>query len=484
VKQGSDPRKQRRRHAEKQQSRRLREKNQDLRTENEALRKQSEALRKQNEALREEKERLEQENRRLQDRVEELQRAALRPAAPYRRELRNKVAPEKKKRPGRKPGHAGSFRPVPEHVDEKVEVPLQDCPQCGGTQLQDVQPVVQYIEEVPPVRPLVVKVTTWQATCLTCGPVQSLHPLQTSTAQGAAKVQLGPRALALGAMLNKAHGMTVRTTCRVLEDLVGLHITPGGLAQALQRVARKLQPEYEKLKVQLRHSAAAFADETSWWVGEPGWWLWVFTDPQTTLYRVDESRGSAVVREILGDDFQGVLVSDCLSSYDPPEYRKHKCIAHHFKAIAAARDSPESRDSSYLDEWSLFFKTVIAVHALCLEEGSQAHRQVITRLEAWRDRLLDHTPRQPGELAVHNRLDKQRAHLLGCLEEPAAEPTNNRAERALRPAVIARKLSCGNKTLQGKQAWEILTSLAATCRQRDLDLVELLASRMTLAPTR
>jgi hypothetical protein len=146
-------------------------------------------------------------------------------------------------------------------------------------------------------------------------------------------------------------------------------------------VAGKLACEYQALLQGLRDSPAVFTDETSWWVGGPGWWLWMFTTPGATVYRVDESRGSQVVKQTLGEDFAGMLVSDCLSSY-----------------------------------------------------------------------------------------------------EPAAEPTNNRAERELRPAVIARKLSCGNKTPAGRTCCEVLASIARTCSQRAEDFVDFLAARLPLSP--
>ena len=102
----------------------------------------------------------------------------------------------------------------------------------------------------------------------------------------------------------------MRTTCRVLWDLTGLRVTAGGLAQALQRVAGKVQGQHQALVDDIRASPAVFADETSWYVGGPGWWLWVFTHAQATVYRVDKSRGSKVVEEVLGPAFGGTLVSD------------------------------------------------------------------------------------------------------------------------------------------------------------------------------
>ena len=139
--------------------------------------------------------------------------------------------------------------------------------------------------------------------------------------------------------LNKYHGLTMRRTCKILRELAGLSLTAGGLSQMIDRVADRVVGDCEGLVNQIRGSPAVNADETSWWVGGPGWWLWTFTCPEITVYRVDESRGAKVVEDVLGEDFAGVLVSDCLSSYDPPTYRKHKCIAHHLRAIRSTTTS-------------------------------------------------------------------------------------------------------------------------------------------------
>ena len=108
---------------------------------------------------------------------------------------------------------------------------------------------------------------------------------------------------------------------------------------------------------------------------------------------------------------------------------------------------------------------------------AREHRQLLLE----RDQLLAKAPVDAAEKKIRNRLVKHKPHLLRCLDDPDVEPTNNRAERALRPAVIARKLSCGNKTDRGKQAFEILTSLAVTAHQRGQDFVDLLRKKLPLA---
>lgn len=452
-----------------------------LRQENTQLRHQNGRLARSVTRLTDQVEQLTQEVRQLREQLEQAQAAVARQAAPFRRREALKKPPAEQKKPGRRAGHAGAHRRVPP-IDHQEEVFLPCCPRCGGS-LHGVHRVEQIIEEIPPVRPVVYQVVTYRATCDRCGDVCSRHPLQSSDATGAAGVHLGPRAIALAATLNKYHGLTMRRTCKILRELAGLELTAGGLSQMIDRVAERVVGDYEGLVNQIRGSPAVNADETSWWVGGPGWWLWTFTCPEVTVYRVDSSRGSKVVDTLLGDDFGGVLVSDCLSSYDPPTYRKHKCIAHHLRAIEAAGRLPGQDDPTYLRQWTLLLKSVIVLHRLweqkVLDDEAIAAKQVA--LEAWIDQLLAQPVTQGGDARIRNRLAKQRPHLLGCLKDVRVEPTNNRAERALRPAVIARKLSCGNKTDRGRRSWEILASLGATYHQTGRDFVAFLADRVALA---
>lgn len=430
-------------------------------------------------------EELRQENRRLRERLEELEQAAARQAAPFRRPEAKKVPAEQRKKPGRKPGHPGAFRAAPEQIDEVIDLPLDHCPGCGGSVTQ-VRVIEQIIEEIPPIRPRVYKLITRRGTCGCCGKMRTTHPLITSDAGGCAGVQIGPRALALAASLNKVAGLTLGTTKKVLDQLCGLRVSRGGLCQAMHRLAERVEGDYEQLIHTLRHEPAVNADETSWWVGGPGHWLWTFTTPTTTLYTVG-NRSAQVIDDILGDDFAGVLVSDCLASYDRHDCRKHKCFAHHLRAIRAAEEldtafhvTLKPRPSPYLREWRGLFQAAAAVWRTRDQIGVERFALYRSKLEGRKDQLLDQPVTRPGEVKVRNRLIKHRPHLLRCLEEPAAEPTNNRAERALRPAVIARKLSCGNKTDRGRRTWQTLASLGVTLNQRGQDLTDLLRQRLPL----
>jgi len=415
-------------------------------------------------------------NNGLSRKVEALEKTAARQAAPFRlAEKHRSSAPQK---PGRPPGHPGVHRSIPEHVDQEIVVPLANCPQCGHA-VRDPRPVVQYIEELPVVRPHVIKLITHEADCPHCQQaVRSTHPLQVSLAEGAASVQLGPVALGVAAELNKKHGLTVRRTCAVLKQLFALKLSPGGLTQALKRLAGKLEPAYENLLARLRAGPYVHSDETSWWVGGPGHWLWVFATKEATVYRVAEGRGRNIVVENLGADYAGVLVSDCLSVYDGVNGQQHKCYSHHLKAISQAL---EAGPSDYLEQLRALLKAAMALKGAELEPEQRLRMR--KALEEQAHQLLD-TPRPGLEEKVRKRLFKQRDHLFTFLDHPQVEATNNLAERQLRPAVIARKISCGNKTASGARTWEILTSLAATCAQRGESFAKTVSNAALLSPAR
>ena len=361
-------------------------------------------------------------------------------------------------------------------MDEYAEIPLSACPHCHGP-VTHVRPVAQVIEELPVVAVRRLHLTTYRGHCPQCGEVRSTHPQQISTATGAAGVHLGPRALAYAALLNKHYGLTLRKTCRLLAETFGLSLTPGGLSQALARVAGKVEPACDHLRAQLRRSPVVHADETGWWLEGQTAWLWVFTNRQYTLYHIGR-RTQEVVREQLGDDFPGVLVSDCLCAYDAHPGRQSKCVLHHLRAIRAAQEQQPS--SPFLRQVQGLLRGSLALHAVRAQMTRAGYAQAVAAAEASLDRLLCPAYPPGPEAKIAHRLRKQRPHLLTFLHVEGVDPTNNQAERQLRPAVIARKLSCGNKTAAGARTFEILASLAATCAQQGLSFSDQLVAWLRL----
>jgi transposase len=417
-----------------------------------------------------------QELSQQQEKLEQAQRAAFRQAAPFR--LAQADRAQQPKKPGRKKGHPGSYRPRPQQIDQSIEVPLYGCPECGGTALQEVQLVEQFIEEIPLVRPVVTQLKTYTAFCSHCQKeVRSTHPLQMSVATGAAGTHLGANAVAILAEL-KSKGLSLRKVCAVVQALFALKITPGGLSHALRRVGKKCDPTYQGLKEEIRNAAVAHADETSWWLKNTQAWLWVFANKTTTLYVIDEGRGRDVVIEILGLEFAGVLVSDCLVIYEDINPLQQKCYSHHLKAIKEACAEHPQQATDYLANLKAMLQAAMALKKAQPEMAAEDFSLRRRGLDILAKALLVEPRSHPAEERVRNRLYKQIDHLFTFLDYAEVDATNNLAERQLRPAVISRKISCGNKTEAGAQTWQILSSLAATCAQRGKSFLQFVRTIM------
>jgi len=360
--------------------------------------------------------------RQLQQRIEQLERQNARQAAPFRRKDKDRKPAKQHQKPGRKPGHPPANRKEPPQIDDDLVVPLSGCPCCGGP-VANVQPCEQFIEDLPRTRPHVTRLVTYTGVCPNCGDVRSTHPMQVSTATGAAKVHLGARALSLAALLNKQLGLTMRSTCRVLEALCGLKLTPGGLAQAMHRVADKAKGSFLELVAGLRSQPAVYADETSWWVGGKGSWLWTFTSPDRTIYRVDRSRGKDVVLDTLGVHFGGVLVSDCLASYENLPYTMHKCYAHHLKAIAQARDRKPEDQRAFFHDLAHLLHAAMTLDRVRGDLPPPEYTRIRQQLSDRAEGLLAPTRSDPDEERVANRLRKRKQWLFTFLDHAGVEAT-------------------------------------------------------------
>ena len=443
-----------------------------LEGENRHLQRQVEQSRFKNKRLQKRIERLEQD-------LEKARRAIHRQAAPF-----SKGEPKAEpKLPGRKAGKdygEPSFRPVPQRVDEVLMAPLSRLCRCGGTvQVERIAP--QYQEDI--VRQTIVRRFDVEVGhCQCCGArAQGRHRLQTSDALGAAKVQIGPEALVLGAHLNKQMGLSLGHTGRVLQSGYGLEFSRGGIYKALARLARKAEPTYQGLLLTARKSIVNWVDETGWRVGGHSQWLWVAESELVTVYSILPGRGSEQLKQILGADYDGWLVHDGLRCYSSLDKACHQtCLTHLIRRCKEMGESATRAAAQF--PWQV--KTLLQQALLlgdrfqCQEVTPHGLAVATGRLEAAMDRLLDKDYRTASNARLAKHLRQQRDYLFTFLHCPGLEGTNCRAERAIRPAVIARKVWGGNRTWSGANVQQILMSVLRTFHQQGKDafasLVELL----------
>jgi transposase len=275
--------------------------------------------------------------------------------------------------------------------------------------------------------------------------------------------------LALATQLNKGLGLPYGKTTTVLEQAFGLRVSRGGLCQAMARVANKAEPTYEALVKQVRGSPSVTPDETGWRVGGELWWMWAFSTSQVTVYSIQPGRGFEQAAAVLGADFAGFLVRDGWSIYRQFIQALHQtCLAH---LLRRCREMTLVAGKCQ----AKFPHTVQAIlqQALQLrdrrEQGQISDQGVAVargRLEARLDRSLQRCYRAPRNQRLAKHLLRERDAVFTFLICPGLEATNWRAEQAIRPMVVTRKVWGGNRTSRGAHTQSILVSILQTCRQQ------------------
>ena len=421
---------------------------------------------------------MQQQLERLQAEVEALRRAGKRQATPFaRREL-----VERPKKPGRKAGQ-GKFsrrqKPTAEQVKETKVAPLPGCPKCGG-QLSAVREHEQYVADIPVIEPIITRYVTHSGYCADCHKrVRSQHPEQISQAAGAAGVLVGPRAKALAADLKHRLGASYGKVSEALDDAFGLRVSRSGWCQADQRLAKTARPVYQELIEAVRRCLVVHADETGWRIGTLSAWLWVFTNQELSVYAIRDNRSSDVVVEILGQEFKGVLASDCFLAYDEKRlaaWLKQKCVGHLLRDLHEMGESKTGRAVRFVQQLTAVLQAALALKAEKPGLDKTAFSQRAQALEGQLDDLIAPQRRLKDAdlLRFARRLRKHRPHILRFLYVDDLDATNNQAERMLRPAVITRKTNGCNRTRTGAETHAILSSVTVTCRQHSIPILNYL----------
>jgi transposase len=314
--------------------------------------------------------------------------------------------------------------------------------------------------------------------------VRGRHPDQTSDALGAAGTMLGPRAMALAAWLHYGCGVSAAKVARLFGEL-GLEVTPGGVTQAMLRLSGDATGTYDALVAALRCSPVVSPDETGWRIdGERGW-LWVFVGATVTVYDIalgPGARGFETAKQVLGEDFSGVLCRDGWAPYRRFEQASHQtCVAHLLRrcneliadSVAGQARIPHAVRRVLVDALALRARRDGA------QIGGRRLEAAIAELEARVDKLLCarvvHEPNR--RLLAHLRTERDA--LFTFLRHQGVPATNHEAERAIRPQVCMRKNWGGNKSEAGARAAAILGSVLRTSTQRGANPIDVLMAIAT-----
>jgi transposase len=372
------------------------------------------------------------------------------------------------KKPGRKDGHPGSRRPPPEKVDVRKTHRAPCCPHCQSDLKRCQDTRVRYTEDIPAnIQPQVTEHTIHRDWCPTCR--KQVEPTVPDALPGS---QVGNRVLTLSAWLHYGLGQTIAHVADVFNHHLHFRVTPGGLQQQWYRLQEILFPWYEQIQNDALDAAVLHADETGWRVNGKGHWLWCFSYTRGTYYMIDQGRGRPVLAKFFRRAFAGTLVTDFWGAYNAVVCGKRQmCLAHLLRDLKHVEQYKHpSRD------WAKFAKQLrrlvrdgLRLKRRQAELSAEAYKSRRNRLHARLDALMTTPWEDRQALRLLKRFRRHRDHLFTFLDDPAVPADNNHGERAIRPAVIIRKNTYGNRSQRGADTQAVLMSVYRTLKQRGHD---------------
>jgi transposase len=380
------------------------------------------------------------------------------------------------RRPGGQPGHEGQTRalvPV-EAVDVVLPVKPVRCPRCRHPlQGEDPQPQRHQVTEIPPVRPVVTEYQLHQLGCPACGAVT-----RADLPAGVSTGGFGPRVQAITALCTGAYHLSKRTTQQVIAELFGLPLSVGTIANLEHATVRALAEPVTEARNYVQQQPAAYLDETGWREGQQRAWLWTAVTAWVTVFVVRRRRSGKVAQELLGERFWGWLITDRWSAYTwYPSWRRQLCWAHLLRDIEAMIERggrSQEIGEALRAQARRMFHWWHRVRDGTLSPTSFASYMRPIRREVERRLETGQTCGVPKTEGSCREMLKLRQALWTFVRHVEVEPTNNAAERAIRPGVLWRKGSFGTHSPEGSRFVETMMTVVATLKQQHRNVLDYL----------
>lgn len=397
----------------------------------------------------------------------------VKPPAPPRK-------PHKKRKRGAQPGHKRHERKPFElgEIDVVKDHCLEHCPDCGGPLEMHGEPtaVLQQVELVA--KPITI--TEHRSRVCRCGECQKefIAPIPREVQKAGL---VGPQLTALVGYLKGVCHCSFSTIRTFLADVCGVSISRGQLRKLCGKVANSLDVSYQELLAALPAQDSLNVDETGHKENGDRMWTWCFRAPLFTLFKIDPSRGSEVLVDALGLEFDGVLGCDYFSAYHKyMRLNEHVlvqfCLAHLIRDVRFLVEHPHTRNQAYGKRVLAELRELFAIiHRRDTYKTEQAFRGALEDqgYHVW----TQATYRVPPNKEAQNLANRFREHghdYLRFVTTPGVEPTNNLAEQAIRFVVLDRRVTQGTRSAAGRKWCERIWTTIATCSQHGRSVLDFL----------
>jgi transposase len=423
--------------------------------------------------LKEENRQLKEENKKLREELASLRTTV---SAVVARSIGAKADSSNNKKsvpPGRKNGHEGKSRRKPKHIDARIELDQPTCPKCGGQLSKD--PTDEYtrvVEDIVPARLVVTEYVIKRRYCKRCG--RQVSPSIPNMVDGGSNHERFGLRLMLLIVSLKLLGLSYAKIGSLFELLFGLDVTDAAIEHSVMKIAEAFGPRYEELKSDIRKEKSLNGDETSWRIKGKNHWLWVFVGKWSVIYEIDQSRGKTAPLNVLGNDYQGTVISDSWPAWNYAGRKHQRCLQHYRRDIGdtLTYKSPGIEFLSFAKKLRRILNDSIKVGRTVKTKRDRLKAK--KRFERRIEELIESMQEEKNCKRFIKRLRREKMMLFTFLEEKKGvlDWNNNAAERAIRPSVVIRKITYGNRSILGANAHKVLMSIRETCNLRGLNFYD------------
>ena len=375
---------------------------------------------------------------------------------PSKDQKKNKPKDKRKRHHGPPKGHEKHEREFVANPDKIIELHAKNCTKCQCKLEHEAEKLVRVnqITELPEIRAQVIEVRQYEKVCSHCGEKQRAQEPE-GLEMGRS---FGARLEAIVVYYRQEQHMSYQRTQQALRNLYGVEISQGGIDGIMQKAGEKAAQAVKRIEDQIRQSTVIHCDETSSRVGGNNWWEWVFCSAQAVLHVIRFNRSKDVIQDVMGNHQAEVWVSDCYSAQmKAPALQNQLCLAHQLRNLQAAVEIEPS--TTWSKAMQVLFRYAIHLQKQRGEISPDYYKQQLARIERHCDRLLARKLTQPHAKRLQKRYLKYRQCLFVFLYRDDVQPTNNVAERALRPSVVHRKVIGCFRSDWGVKAFADLASL-------------------------
>lgn len=363
----------------------------------------------------------------------------------------------------------GRGRAVP---DRQVIHAPEHCPQCSGVLTRGAVVQRRQLIVLPRVRAEVVEHVVLQRRCRQCGQV-SRGTMPDLGAEAGAHHRFSWEVVAQAAVLRTKLRLPLSSVQWLFAHLWGVHLSEGALCAMLDEAARAGQRTYAAVLADARASPVLHVDETGWRQAGRNGYVWTVSTPTERYYHYSASRAGYVARRLVGDDYEGVVVSDFYTAYDQLDGVHQRCWAHLLRDLQEleVQQPDDAGVAAWVQRVQGIYRRAVAWAAQPQARSPSERTAARHTYEAELLRVCREPTVSVRQTTLAARMERYLPELFMFVADEAVPATNNAAERALRPLVVARKVSGGTRSAQGSRTRMILQSLVATWELRGQDPV-------------